>query len=178
MKWTYDEDLVREWLDGWLNREASPVDILTRAWFYGEAKPGSGWTRDKELSEWIAATKTHWHAWEGVRRLLKTLRENNRPIPVALLVWALDVATGTRRPPTQKRGRNGRRNVFRNRSIVTAIAALRGLGIPATSNTPGRSACHMVADRMNLSYEAIRTVWQSSNDMTVADCLNLDRGFD
>ncbi len=96
--WTYEgnEDGPSKWLDRWFTREeASPTDLLTWAWFYGEAIQDSGWTRDKELLEWIEASKTHRLAWDGVQLLLRTLRQQNKPVPAALLFWALDIADGT-----------------------------------------------------------------------------------
>ena len=99
---------------------------MTWAWFYGKAEGNSGWTRDKELAEWIEASKTHRHAWDGVQLLLRTLRQQNIPMPFALLLWALDIADGTNSPPTRKRGRETRRNELRNRQIVMAIIALEG----------------------------------------------------
>ena len=114
------------------------------------------------------------HAWDGVQLLLRTLRQQN--IPIALVSWALDIADGTNSPPTRKRGRETRRNELRNRQIVMAIVALEGGDLPATSNT-GRSACHMVANKLNLSYEAVRTIWRDRRDMTPKDWLTMDRGF-
>ena len=176
--WRYEnnQEELSSWLDGWLNHKASLIEILAWAWFYGEAEPNSDWTREKELSEWIDASKTYRHAWEGVKYLLTTLRKSNQPLPVELMSWALDVADGTRKPPHRKRGRDGRQNSLRNKSIMTAIWLLQSGGLPATSST-GTSACHVVAERLNLTYEAIRTVWQNNKDMSLVDYRRLDRGF-
>ena len=177
--WTYEgnDEALSKWLDGWLIRRwVSPSDVLAWAWFYGEAHEGSEWTRDKELAEWIEASKTNRHAWEGVQLLLRTLRQQNIPMPFALLLWALDVADGTNSPPTRKRGRDAWQNELRDRHIVMAIDMLQCGGLPATSNT-GRSACHVVADKLNLSYEAVRTIWLARRNTTIRDWLTLDRGF-
>ena len=176
--WRYEDNkaAISDWLDGWLNHKASPFEFLTQAWLYGEAEGASGWTREKELSEWIAESKSHWHAWEGVKHLLKTLRKHEHPLPVALLLWALDVADGTRKAPKRRRGRDETQNSLRNKSIVTAICMLQSGGLPATSST-AISACHVVADKLSLSYEAVRTVWQDNRNMTLGDILRLDRGF-
>ncbi len=176
--WRYEEnhEEISSWLDGWLNHQASPIKILAWAWFYGEAEGDSGWTRDRELSQWIEASKTYWHAWEGIKYLLTTLRKCNQPLPVALVQWALDVADGTRRAPKRSRGRDGTQYGIRNKSMVTAIWMLQSGGLPATSNT-GISACHVVAEILNLSYEAVRTVWQKNKEMTLEDYLRVDRGF-
>ena len=176
--WRYEDNEaeIADWLDGWLNHRASPVEMLTWTWFYGEAVKDSGWTREKELSEWIEESTNNRHAWEGVKQLLKTLRLQNQPLPIALILWALDAADGTRKAPNRRRGRDETQNRFRNKSIVTAIWMLQSGGLPATSNT-GNSACHVVAERLNLSYEAVCTVWQNNRDMTLGDYLQLDRGF-
>ena len=175
--WKYkgNEDAISRWLDGWLT-PVSPKDLLTSAWLYGEAEGDSGWTRDQELSEWIEASKNDRHAWEGVKRLLQNLRKHDQAVPVTLLLWALDVADGTRKPPNRRKGRDATQNCLRNRSIVMAIRMLQEGGLPATSNT-GTSACHVVAEKLHLSYEAVRTVWQKNKGMTLADYLRLDRGF-
>ena len=175
--WQYggNEEAISSWLDGWL-KQASPADQLTWAWLYGEAKEDSGWTRDQELSEWIEASKSNRRAWEGVERLLQNLRKHGYPLPVTLLSWVLDVADGTCEPPNRRKGRDGTQNCLRNRSIVMAIRMLQSGGLPATSNT-GTSACHVVAEKLHLSYEAVRTVWQKNKGMTVAEYLRLDRGF-
>ena len=172
-----EDDEIKSWLDGWLSHDASPVDVLRRSWFHGEPQEGSDWTREKELSEWLAASKTNWHAWRGVQVLLKTLRENNHPIPISLVCWALDVASGRSSEPRRPRGRDSTVNTYRDRSIVTAVCALRGCGLPATSNT-GRSACHMIAERLNLSYEAVRAVWLRHKNMSLADYLRIERPFE
>ena len=110
---------------------------------YGVATPGSDWTRNRELSEWIKASQTHPRAWEGVTRLLQELRKRDQPLPGQLLIWAVDVATGTRRPPIRSRGRDGEALKFRNIMIVMAVEALRHGSLPATSAT-GESACNLV----------------------------------
>ena len=92
--WPYkdNEDALSKWLGGWLIRGEVPLSrMLTWAWFYGKAEGNSGWTRDKELAEWIEASKTHRHAWDGVQLLLRTLRQQNMTIPIALVPWALDI---------------------------------------------------------------------------------------
>ena len=161
-----------EWLDKLLKNAPLMDDMLAWAWLYGEAEDGSDWTRDRELSEWIAESQIDWSAWRGVERLLEVLLSNGRPIPVVLVTWALEVAARIRRPPVRKRGRDGTQNVLRDRNITMAVNVMRNLGYPATSNT-GQSACRVVAKYANLSYEAVRTIWLSHKHMTVADYLDL-----
>ena len=179
--WKYEgnEAAISTWLDGWLkNRDLSRASILTVTWFRGEAKPGSDWSRDKELQEWIDASRTHFRAWEGLQHLLRTLRGHEQPLPFPLLAWALDVADGTRERPKQpKKGPDGGGNLLRNHQIVMAIHALTSCSdLPVMSNT-GKSACDVVAKKVNRSYEAVRDIWKDYKDTTPTDWLHLDRGF-
>ena len=179
--WTYEGNAVNisEWLDGWFeNIEASPADMLTWLWFYGVADPGSDWTRNRELLEWIEASQIHPHAWEGLKRLLRELRkgDHHQPLPAQLLIWALDAADGTREPPRRSRGRDGQALKLRDARIVIAVEALRHGSLPATSST-GQSVCGVVADRLGLSCEAVRTIWRNGRDKWLSNYLNLDRGF-
>ena len=161
--------------NGWIN-----CSRMRRRWmtcwlgygFYGEAKDGSDWTRDRELSEWIAESQVDWSAWRGVERLLEVLLRDGRPIPVVLVTWALEVAARIRRPLVRKKGRDGTQNILRDRNIAMAVNVMRNLGYPATSNT-GQSACHTVAKHANLSYEAVRKIWLSHKNMTTANYLDL-----
>ena len=107
---------------------------------------------------------------------MQTLRKYDQPLPHTLLSWALDVADGTRQPPNRRRGRDETQNCMRNRAIAIAIRMLQAGGLPATSNT-GTSACHVMAEKLHLSYEAVRTVWQKHKGMTLVEYLRLDRGF-
>ena len=100
--WTYEGNAVNisEWLDGWFeNIEASPADMLTWLWFYGVADPGSDWTRNRELLEWIEASQIHPHAWEGLKRLLRELRKGDHHQPPARTV--ADFGPGCRRRHTR-----------------------------------------------------------------------------
>ena len=53
-----------------------------------------GWTREAELDEWIEASGRCRGAYEGVKRLLKRLRNCDEQIPDALVQWSIDVAAG------------------------------------------------------------------------------------
>ena len=139
-----------------LNRNflQEPEAIISFVWFYSD---------DEELSKWIAASTTHWTAWEGLKCLFNALRARNE-IPGALREWADDALGGKRQQPKRKRGGDGLRNVLRDRFIVIGVMGLESLlGIPATYNkSEQRSACYLVADAMFMDYEAVRKVWQSS----------------
>lgn len=112
------------------------------------------------------------HVWE---LLLAALARQRRDRPTAsidrpLLDWALDIAQGKREQP-QRRGRQAITNFGRNGMIVLTVDTIRSMGHrPATSNKPEpeSSACGLVAKRLNLSYEAVRTIWQDERHRTVA----------
>ena len=178
--WKYDEENEAEistWLDEWLNRDFSPAGLLTTLWLYGEATPDSNWTRDKELQEWIDASENHFRAWDGLQHLLRTLRQNEQPITVPLLLWALDVADGTREPPNRPRGRDAKENHYRDLAIVAAIHALNAGDLPEFSNTE-ESVIELVAKKVGLSYEAVRTIWLKRRKSYLRDyLLRWDRGF-
>ena len=73
--------------------------------------------------------------------------------------WILDGFLEIRTRPT-RRGRDPSTNLFRDSAIGATINEIRDLGIrPATSEKPGWSACHLVAKRVGLSYEAVRSIW-------------------
>ena len=84
--WIYEgnEDAISVWLGRLASRFSKFHGLAARHanrdMALGEASPGSGWTRDKELSEWIDASQTSWDAWEGVRRLLSPASHASSPL--------------------------------------------------------------------------------------------------
>ena len=114
-----------------------------------------------EWQDWVDLSHECPLAWRVCVALVETLRVE---APLLLFFsplrdWALDVAQGIRVEP-RRPGRDPFANWIRNLVIVHFVAALRDLGSrPATSNIPGKSACHLVADRLGLSYQAVRNVW-------------------
>ena len=125
---------------------------------------------------YIAASRTDTLAWKTLRSLLGKLRarqpgsfvvsaEHHAEWEAALQRlngWALDVAQGIRSAPRRK-GRDRRSEQLRNASIVATVNGIRNLGTkPATSSKADSSACHVVAKRVNLSYEAVRTIWRNN----------------
>ena len=74
-------------------------------------------------------------------------------------------------PKKRRPGGDKQRNAVRNWYMVETISMITKLGgRPATSNTPGRSSCNAVEDRLkisgrSMSYEAVRTVWINGQDL-------------
>ena len=80
----------------------------------------------------------------------------------ALTEWALDAHAGILKKP-QTRGRDKYALAIRDAVIASTVNGIRNLGArPATSRLPDRSACHAVANRIGLSYDAVRTIWQNN----------------
>ena len=154
--------------DDWIKRmieqygKRSRDDDLAFMWFYGEATPGSDWTREKELAKWIALSEKNVDAWRGVIRLLNCLREGGHPIPGSLVVWAIDVARGKLTQPKRKRTeKRGSPNAYRNLAILKAITFLVNEGLPATRTDAAEptSACHVVARASDMKYGTVADIW-------------------
>ncbi|MDE2678193.1 MAG: hypothetical protein F4107_09550 [Gemmatimonadetes bacterium] len=109
---------------------------------------------------WVIRSEDSPVAWKVCVVLVKRLRAESlaRLVLSPLLNWALDVAVGIRSEP-RKRGRDPYANDFRNLVITVFVAEVRDVGLrPATSNAQ-ESACHLVAERLGLSYENVRGIW-------------------
>ncbi len=65
-------------------------------------------------------------AWEGLQRLLGTLRDRQEPIPDILQWWAYAVASGRWQSPGQGRGR--KENAERNARIMHSLSVLTNQG--------------------------------------------------
>ena len=117
----------------------------------------------KRWAEWVRRSESDLRAWEVVQKIVESLR---RHYPKALKGpplwdWVLDVATGSRREPKPSRGRKPGKNRERDLLMVKTVYAIRRLGDrPAESSSDGKSVCHIVASRVHLSYEAVRTIWR------------------
>ena len=128
---------------------------------------------------YINVSKKDRLVWQVLTLLLRKLRLQQVPIDFsnkqeceqweaarrALNAWAVDAHVGILKEP-RPRGRDKRWNGLRDAGIAVAVNGIKNLGArPATSNRPGRSACHAVANRIGLSYEAVRTIWRNNRDM-------------
>ena len=128
---------------------------------------------------YINVSKKDRLVWQVLTLLLRQLRLQQVPIDFsneqeceqweaarrALNAWAVDAHVGILKEP-RPRGRDKRWNGLRDAGIAVAVNEIKNLGArPATSNRPGRSACHAVANRIGLSYEAVCTIWQNNRDL-------------
>ena len=117
--------------------------------------------------------------WKVLTLLLRKLRLQQVPIDFsneqeceqweaarrALNAWAVDAHVGILKEP-RPRGRDKRWNGLRDAGIAVVVNEVKNLGArPATSRLPDRSACHAVANRIGLSYEAVCTIWQNNRPL-------------
>ena len=168
----YDEEYCLDLLEVVLARNVVPQDLDEIAELLSE-------NLKRDPARWhahIVASEQDALAWKTVKSLVRKVRRQ-QPGSLAvsterdadwvaaleqLINWALDCFEGIRSEP-RTRGPDRRSNLMRNVAIAVTVNYIRNLGNrPATSNKPGRSACHVVAARLNLSYEAVRTIWRNS----------------
>lgn len=128
--------------------------------------------RPEDWRAFIAASKTDRLAWKTLQCLLADLRQREPGSVDAppealgqLQGWALDVAQGVRAEP-RKRGRDRRENSLRDAVIAATVDAIRlHSDLPATSETSERSACHLIACRVHLSYDNVRRIWRRARPL-------------
>ena len=86
---------------------------------------------------------------------------NNLPDP--MITWILDVATGQSVEP-KKVGRNSITNLLRDNIIVQMVEAVHdAMKLPYESDER-YSACHEVADYLDMKYGSVRTIWRKKRD--------------
>ena len=160
----------------WLACVEVVLEQLTR-WTFTEMFAQHLAQRPERVVVYIKASTKYRAAWTILTRLLRKLRrqqlsmscsneherEQCEAAQCALTEWAWDVAAGIRKKP-QTRGQDKYALAIRDAVIASTVNGIRNLGArPATSNIhPGRSACHVVANRIGLSYAAVRTIWQNN----------------
>ena len=134
-----DLDALRDWLKIWLeDLEFDRADLLTAEWTRGQPAPGSDWTREAELQDWIVASANDPIAWEGCRRLLAEMDYDE--VPPALKIWAIDVATKRMKEPKRGHGQHATDYALRKERIAQAVETCRGSGLTL------KDACELVAD--------------------------------
>ena len=119
-------------------------------------------------------SKTGWLEWRVMKAAIAHLREQEPDamrdaVGSPLLAWALDVAEGKRTPPKRPRGRDPLDNVVRDVVIADMVSRIHKLGHRALTGAAkdyDGSACHLVAERLGMSYEAIRRIWQNRRGVT------------
>ncbi len=146
-----DLDALRGWLQAWLkDLDFDRADLLTAKWTRFQPAPGSDWRREAELENWIAASTEDPTAWEGCRRLLEELDDDD--VPPALQRWARDVARKRIEEPKRPHGQHATDHTWRNARIAYAVETCRGAGLALdeacelVADMPGTPASHQVKD--------------------------------
>ena len=101
-----------------------------------------------------------WMAWDAVKLIAEQLHRRGE-LPRELIDWAVDVATGKRKPPKRGPGRP-RKNWGRDHAMVDAVKELEAKGYQPTRNSatdPHVSACDAVAKAFRLKYGDVERVW-------------------
>ncbi len=154
---TFDQAVsaAREYMEksNWLLKATAPYGCPF-ALVYFDGTDREGW-----LEDLITASVDEPAAYDGLRHISAALIMYEKPLPAALRVWAVDHLTGKVTRPA-RRGRNSYQNLFRDHMIAYSVKMLTDQGMTKTRNVEGAhvSACDAVAQAMNLSYEAVRSV--------------------
>ena len=126
-----------------------------------------GWPREVELYLWIEASEYSWSAYEGVKRLLKSLYSPGEPVmPAVLLEWAIEVALGERRQPSK--GHRPVSETHRDQAIVLTIFDLTE---PSSRRRRGskrltrQMACQLIGEELNLEPDTIQKIWQKGKSI-------------
>ncbi len=125
-----------------------------------------GWTLEGELCVWIAGSEYHWSAYEGVQRLLASLCNHNKPIPDALLKWAIEVAMSVRSQPTK--GNRPASETYRDGTIVQIIRDLTALSSRRRAGSKKLTrdmACQLIGEELHLEPDTIQKIWQKGKSI-------------
>lgn len=116
---------------------------------------------EEALRNWIPASERDIDYWDALHVLAAELLRNGERLPDALANWLAEVLEGKRRRPKQKPGRRWYANGARDSWTGYAIGILWTLGIRPTRNqaSPAQSGCDVLANHLNLSYEAVASIW-------------------
>lgn len=94
------------------------------------------------------------------------LLNQGAPLPPALAKFAADALRGSN-VPKGRRGPDKRDDLLRNIRIVQVVCLLQEREILPTRNNatlPGNYGCDIVAEVLNLSYDAIAKIWRSREE--------------
>lgn len=84
--------------------------------------------------------------------------------PDSVIAWILEVATGQCVEPKSV-GRSRSTNLLRDRLIAVSVKLVHdNMDLPYESDER-YSACHEVADYMDMKYGSVRTIWRKSRDL-------------
>ena len=152
--------------EGWWDRA---VEMIRNPEVYGPVGDvlDLGWTRKAELDEWIEASDRSWGAYEGVKRLLKRLRNCNEQIPDALVQWSIDVAAGDLSQP--RIGHRPASETYRDGAILKTIMELtasRSERRAKIRKLTQLMACEVVAEELYLEPETVRKIWQTGSNFS------------
>ncbi|MXW03562.1 MAG: hypothetical protein F4Z81_00680 [Gemmatimonadetes bacterium] len=85
-------------------------------------------------------------------------------LPDSVIAWILEVATGQCVEPKSV-GRSRSTNLLRDRFIAISVILVHdNMDLPYESDEK-YSACHEVADYMDMKYGSVRTIWRKSRDL-------------
>lgn len=101
------------------------------------------------LVKYLEASPTESWAWEGLQRLLRTLLDRGEPIPGPLQSWALDVASGRRKPP--HRGKGPPRKDDRDQRLYVALRMF----VAEHPEVPKERAILVLADAMDMNADTV-----------------------
>ena len=117
------------------------------------------------LGNLVESPKIPWHIRERAFDTLETIaaqyRTSNEPdaIPSEMYTWYFRVFSGDVERPKRPRGRDGQKNLLRDRAIANSVAWLRHY----QGYTYERSI-QLVAEGAGISVEAVRTVLKNDRD--------------
>ena len=73
---------------------------------------------------------------------------------------------------------DGRRNApYAPRMMVKVLLYAYATGVFSSREIARKLECGLVADKVGLSYEAVRTIWRDGKDKWLYNYLHIDRGF-
>ena len=144
------------------------IEIIRNPEIYGSVGDvlDLGWTREAELDEWIEASGRSWGAYEGVKRLLKRLRNCNEPTPDALAQWSIDVAAGDLSQP--RIGHRPASETYRDGAMLKTIMELtasRSERRARIRKLTQQMACEVVAKELDLEPETVMKIWRTRSTL-------------
>ena len=113
------------------------------------------------LRNWIPESETNIEYWTALHTVASEILRRREVFPHMLADWIADTLDGTRTKPRQKPGPKWYAMLSRDMWICYVVSILWSIGLPPTRNNASRqeSACDAVAYQINLSYEAVASVW-------------------
>ncbi len=133
--------------------------------------------------EIINAARQNQLAYRILTDILNVLRANSKQddrtilnkLPDSMITWILDVATGQCEEP-KSIGRNKITNLLRDHLIAFSVDVIHDyMKLPYESDEH-YSACHEVADYLDIKYGKVRTIWRKQrNDLRAVQYMTSGR---